>query len=366
MVVVNERGEIVWVNAQLEKTFGYQRAELLGQHVTKIIPEGFGEQLTADALRSSEDTLGEQIGAGVELSGRRKTCTEFPVEAMLSPLRSAEGWLVTAALRDISVRKGAETQLNAIVEALTRSNAELQAFTDLASHDLQEPLRKIRSFGERLGSGEHGLSAQGADYVMRMRSAATRMQALLQNLLSYSRVTAAAEPMLRTPLNDVLADVMADLEVTIDRSGALIEVGTLPEIDCDALQMGELFQNLITNAIKFRRETGLVRVRISSALDVDGHVSINIEDNGIGFDMAYAEKIFGMFQRLHGRDHYEGTGIGLAVCRRIAERHGGHITASSAPESGTRFTVVLPIATRQSEHVEVQGRATKTPSYPHG
>jgi light-regulated signal transduction histidine kinase (bacteriophytochrome) len=268
---------------------------------------------------------------------------------MLSPLESAEGLLITAAIRNISVRKVLQAHLQATVEALARSNAELQAFTNLASHDLQEPLRKILTFGGRLETGEHGLSEQGADYIRRMHAAAERMQALIQNLIAYSRVTGSTEPFRRIGLDEVLADVLTDLEIATEKSGAVIETSPLPEIHGDATQMRELFQNLIFNGIKFRRETEHPKIQIESVAAPKGMVAICVHDHGIGFEMAHAEKIFGMFQRLHGREQFEGTGIGLAVCRKIVERHGGSISATSSPEDGTRFTFLLPMVDRLLE-----------------
>ncbi|MEO8540971.1 MAG: PAS domain S-box protein [bacterium] len=344
MVVINSAGEIVLLNLQAEKQFGYHRDELVGQQVRNIIPLGFAERLIADDLRSAEEALGQQMGAGIELSGLRKDGTEFPIEIMLSPLESAEGLLITAAIRNISVRKAAAAHLQSTVEALGRSNAELQAFTNLASHDLQEPLRKILTFGGRLESGEHGLSEQGADYIRRMCGAAGRMQALIQNLISYSRVTGSNEPFHRIALDAVLADVLTDLEIAIEKSGAIIQTSKLPETNGDETQMRELFQNLIANAIKFRKDSAPPRIFIEACAGPKGMQAISVRDDGLGFDAAHAEKIFGMFQRLHGREQFEGTGIGLAVCRKIADRHGGSISATSSPGDGTRFTVLLPTA----------------------
>ncbi len=351
MVVVSELGEIVLLNAEAEEQFGYHRDELVGQQIRNIIPEGFAERLLADDLRSAEEAIGQQIGTGIELSGLRKNGTEFPIEIMLSPLKTQGGLLITAAIRNISARKNDEAQLKATLAALARSNAELQAFTNLASHDLQEPLRKILTFAGRLETTEEGLSERGADYLRRMCAATSRMQALIQNLLAYSRVTSTAEPLQRTSLQNIIADVLADLEVSIEKSGAVIETGPLPEIDCDAVQMRELFQNLVANAIKFSGATGPPAIRIESIPGPSGMRAISVTDQGVGFDLVHAEKIFGMFQRLHGREQFEGTGIGLAVCRKIAERHGGSITATSSPDDGTRFTLLIPACKRQSERI---------------
>jgi PAS domain S-box-containing protein len=256
---------------------------------------------------------------------------------------------------DITDRKRAEETVKAYAERLERSNRELQDFAYVASHDLQEPLRKIEAFGDRLQSkcGD-ALSEDGRMYLERMRNAATRMRSLINDLLTYSRVTTKAQPFVPTDLNVVLEGVVSDLHVAIERSGARIEAGRLPTIDADATQMRQLLQNLIGNALKFRKPDAPPVVTVSgervtdtkhasSTDEPDGNwCRITVADNGIGFDQKYADRIFNMFERLHGRGEYEGTGIGLATCRKIVERHGGTIEARSVPGEGSTFVVSLP------------------------
>jgi light-regulated signal transduction histidine kinase (bacteriophytochrome) len=242
---------------------------------------------------------------------------------------------------------------------LRRSNRELQDFAFVASHDLQEPLRKIRAFGDRLQqSYAEVLGEQGADYVRRMQNASARMSKLIDDLLSFSRITTKAKPFLPLSLNKVAEEVLEDLEVAIQESGAQIEVGELPEIDADMFQMKQLFQNLLANAIKFRKPgvspvISITSDRAEDTLSASGSdlVRILFKDNGIGFDEVFLDRIFLPFQRLHGKSEYSGTGIGLAVCRRVAERHGGSLTATSKAGEGSTFIVTLA---RKNQTFEIE------------
>ena len=230
--------------------------------------------------------------------------------------------------------------LNAKLEV---SNRELQDFAFVASHDLQEPLRKVTAFGDML-KNEYGqtLGETGADYLKRMQSAASRMQTLISDLLQLSRVTTKAQPFTTANLAQVAADVLTDLEVRLSQSGGRVEIADLPTVEADPLQMRQLLQNLIGNAIKYARPEEPPRVRVYAEPD-SRRVRLCVADNGIGFEEQYVDRIFTPFQRLHERGVYEGTGIGLAICRKIAERHGGSITARSRPGEGSTFIVTLPI-----------------------
>ncbi len=247
------------------------------------------------------------------------------------------------------MRNQAEETLIAYATELERSNRELQDFAYVASHDLQEPLRKINSFGDRLHTRYSSLfDDRGRDYLNRMQNAAARMQALIQDLLIYSQVTTTAQPFVSVDLVTVVQDVLSDLETTIEEFNGQVEVDTLPTIEADRTQMGQLFQNLIGNALKFHQKdtTPIVKVQGQCLPDQDcGNelCRITVADNGIGFSEKYLDRIFGVFQRLHSRSDYEGTGVGLAICRKIVERHGGTITATSAPEQGTTFIITLPV-----------------------
>ena len=229
---------------------------------------------------------------------------------------------------------------------LARSNAELEQFASIASHDLQEPLRKVRTFTQQVTVIESDrLSERGRDYLERANAAAERMQKLIEDLLKFSRVATHGRPFTAVDLGSITRDVLEDLESQVERSGAAVHVGALPTISADALQMRQLMQNLISNAIKFRREGVNPDVSIDSTV-VDGTMQLTVHDNGIGFEPQYARRIFRVFERLHGRGEYPGTGIGLALCRRIVERHGGTVLAESKPGAGATFTVTLPMRQR--------------------
>ena len=267
---------------------------------------------------------------------------------------------------DITERKAAEMKLHAFATRLEQNNRELQDFAYVASHDLQEPLRKVRAFGDRLKTKcGSALSDEGRDYLTRMLNAASRMQTLIEDLLAFSRVTTKAQPFVPVDLNKVAREVVSDLEVRIEQTAGRVELQDLPTIDADPTQMRQLIQNLIGNALKFHRkeEPPVVKVHArlmashgSQALsrNTPGNTTpfcqILVEDNGIGFDEKYLDRIFTVFQRLHGRGEYEGTGVGLAICRKIVLRHGGEITARSTPGLGAAFILTLPIKQKQNPH----------------
>ncbi|MEJ0006964.1 MAG: PAS domain S-box protein [Steroidobacteraceae bacterium] len=492
MVVVNQDGKIVLLNVQAEKQFGYRRDELLGQRVTTIIPEGFAERLLADALRSAAEALAQQIGTGIELIGKRKDGSAFPIEIMLSPHESAEGILVTAAIRDISVRREAEKQLiqmtqnlslkhrllHSVVEGtsdpiyirdlddrfvlvnsacaklfhrseiemvgvrlsdlmsdgpyrviansdseivrtgatrtveefaeldgvdriflttkgpyrdaddktigtigiarditklrkldedrlevlthdirvrkiaaehlattvaeLKRSNDELEHFAYIASHDLQEPLRMVASYTQLLAERYKGrLDSDADEFIEFAVGGANRMQQLILDLLAYSRAGAKMGETQKISGEQALQAALANLQAAIAESGARVTHDALPDVTIDELQLTQIFQNLIGNAIKYRGQK-LPRVHITCIASDAAEWIFSVRDNGLGIDSKYFEKIFVLFQRLHRREEFEGTGIGLSICKKLLERIGGRVWVASSPGEGSTFSFSVP------------------------
>jgi PAS domain S-box-containing protein len=470
MVVVNQGGEIVLLNAQAETQFGYRRDELLGQKVTNIIPKGFAERLIADGTRSAAEALAQQIGTGIELSGRRRDGSEFPIEIMLSPLESAEGILVTAAVRDISARKRAEEALRrseesyrlivsnvkdyamlmldttgvvvswndgaekikgykadeiigrnfscfytaqglkggkpafgleqatkherfedegwrvrkdgslyfadvvitalrdetgrlrgfgkiirditerkkaekrlvTMVAELKRSNDELQQFAYVASHDLQEPLRMVASFTQLLASRYKGqLDSDADEFIAFAVDGCNRMRGLIQDLLAYSRAGTSGKTLRETSAEDALQAALANLRTAIGESGAVVTHDPLPAITTDGTQLTQVFQNLVGNAIKYR-SLEIPQVHVSATKSDGREWIFSVRDNGLGIDPQYFDRIFVLFQRLHPQNEFEGTGIGLAVSKKIVERLGGRIWVESESGKGSTFHFSLP------------------------
>ncbi|MDY0169335.1 MAG: PAS domain S-box protein [Thermoguttaceae bacterium] len=357
IITINHEGVITEFNRAAEQTFGYQRDDVLGTKPSEVLfppSKSEGQQNRID--RYLDVGEGSMLGRRTEVTAVRRSGETFPAEMAMTISEERGAPVMTFFVRDISLRKKAEQQQERYAAELVRSNRELEQFAYVASHDLQEPLRKIRTFGDRLEMkcGE-ALDETGRHCVARMQDAAARMQRLIDGLLTLSRVTTRGQQFEPVDLEAVAREVIADLEVQIERVEGRVELGRLPTIQADPLQMQQLFQNLIGNALKFRRieEPPIVKVhgrfmqsreeRRAGAPASAEKCLIRVEDNGIGFEDKYSERIFDVFQRLHPRDVYEGTGVGLAICRKIVERHGGTIRVTSTPGKGTAFEVVLPV-----------------------
>ncbi len=343
LIVTDADDRITFVNRTTCEYLGYSPEELLGRDVKTLFDGDPLDCLQFDEIleRSSFKNIEKNIRTS---SGRYLTLL---ISGSLV-VSDDEVQSIVFIGKDITDLKRAEEKLKEYTEELLRKNKELQDFAYIASHDLQEPLRKIRAFGERLvRKYKEQLDEQGQDYLKRMMNASERMQQLISGLLMYSRVTTKVQPFQRVDLNRIVNEVLSDLEIKIKEVKGTVNVARLHEIDADPLQMRQLFQNLIANALKFHKEDTCPIVEIESDIISDNSgreiCKISVKDNGIGFDPGHSERIFGVFERLHGRSDYEGTGIGLAICKKIVERHGGTIKATAQENKGAEFIIRLPV-----------------------
>jgi PAS domain S-box-containing protein len=477
MVVVNQGGAIVLLNIQAEKQFGYHRDELLGQQVKKIIPEGFAERLRSDGTRTTAGALTQQIGAGIELTGRRKDGSVFPIEIMLSQLESADGVLVTAAVRDISLRRAEEIHLaqmardlgnkhqvldavvggttdpiyirdlehrftlangacaklfglsvnevlgktmrellpndsyNAVAhsdkeivrtgatctieeiaeiggitrfflttkgpyrdadqktigtigiareiterkkseEKLAAANKELEAFAYSVAHDLRAPLRHIDGFSkilvEHLGGS---LDKDAQHYLESIQDSTRNMGNMVDDMLNLSRVARTELNLQVTGLSSLVQEVLKDLEPELKNRDIEWKIAGLPFVECDPILAKQVFVNLLSNAVKFTRTRPRAIIEVGQK-DVAGQSTIFVRDNGVGFSMKYSDKLFGVFQRLHRQEDFEGTGVGLATVQRIVHKHGGRIWAEAELNTGATFYFTLGTQTPAAGLIE--------------
>jgi PAS domain S-box-containing protein len=271
---------------------------------------------------------------------------KYYYDMVVEPAFNSGGQIIglLGSLLSITERKRAEEAIKEYALKLEHSNRDLEDFAFIASHDLQEPLRKVRAFGERLQSQyAHEIQPEARDYLERMINASERMRVMVEELLAYSRVSTKAQPFTEVDLEALALEVLSDLETRIEITQGKVEISNLPRVKADRQQMRHLLLNLVGNALKFHRPNQPPRVRLSGQMVNSTTAEIYIEDNGIGFDVQYLDRIFQPFQRLHGRSQFDGSGMGLAICRKIVERHGGAITAESEPGQGSRFILTLPL-----------------------
>ncbi|WP_128543156.1 sensor histidine kinase [Larkinella soli] len=355
-------GYITSWNEGARRINGYEAHEIIGRHFSTF----YTEEDLKDGKPARELKIARETGKYEEEGWRlRKDGSLFWASIVITAVNNAERELVgfSKVTRNLTDRKEAEDILKAseeryriMTEELKLANQELRNFAYVASHDLQEPLRKIQAFGDVLQTQfAPSLGDAGNDLVRRMQSAARRMQSLVQDLLAYSRLNNEVTYVEKVSLNQLVAQILGDLEVVIQEKEAEIRVDSLPDIPGSEPQLRQMFQNLLSNALKFSHMDRPPRIRVSSRtvpltqvpksirLRRIHWVAIEVADNGIGFEEKYRDRIFQMFQRLHGRSQYTGTGIGLAICKKVAENHGGTIVAESTPGEGSTFTVYMPV-----------------------
>lgn len=334
MLVIDRARVITLVNRKTEEVFGYERVELIGREIEFLLPERYQAAHPRLVGGYQADPRTRPMGAGRPLYGKRKDGTEVAVEIGLNPIEGAGGAATLACIIDISERMRIEDDLR-------RSNADLEQFAYVASHDLQEPLRMVANYTELLAQRYKGQLDEKADkYIHYAADGACRMQRLVADLLAYSRVGTQGKPKTMVSISVALHMVLHSLQGLLQECGATVSAEELPTLPVDEGQLRQLFQNLISNAVKFRSEAPLQVTVMAQQID-ERYWQFAVNDNGIGLDTQYADRIFQMFQRLHEMGRYEGSGIGLAISKRIVERHGGRIWVESTPGAGSTFFFTL-------------------------
>jgi PAS domain S-box-containing protein len=346
MIVSDASGTILFVNAETERMFGYGSGELIGKSIDILAPP----RLRAGHASLRQSYLASPskrpMGVGRDLKAARRDGSEFSVEIGLTPIDTPSGLVVLATVLDITARREAERALSQRAAELERANERLAQFAYVASHDLQEPLRKIAAFSDIL---EHAIaSSDAADMSYAntvMRSSALRARELIDDLLTYSRAINDAQNLQRLDLREEIERALVDLSEAIEETRATVAVEA-PHVafEADRSQFARLTQNIVSNALKYRKEDEPPRVRIFAAARERGLMVLGFSDNGIGFESKYDQLVFEPFKRLHPKGRYPGTGIGLAICKSIADRHGWRLSVTSQPGVGSTFYVTIPVS----------------------
>jgi PAS domain S-box-containing protein len=347
-VSIDAESKITGWNDEAERTFGYSPEQAIGKPIYELIlPERYHQQHLEGIRRFLATGEARVLNRRMELTARHRDGREFPIEIAVSALRTRNGYTFNAFLHDISERKRTEelARIKAGLERQTaelkRSNLELAQFAHVASHDLSEPLQTVARYVQLIDHRYRGRLDDDADeFIGYAVEGASRMQALINGLRAYSTLGSAEHSPHPVDCDEVVRSALDSLRVTIDQAGAAVTVDPLPTVAADATQLGVVFQNLVSNAVKFAREES-PRVHISAERESDGW-RFGVSDNGIGIKPEHRERIFEMFRRLHARERYEGTGIGLTICKKIVTRHGGRIWAEEAPGGGSMFCFTLP------------------------
>lgn len=340
-IIANGKGVIELVNLATEKVFGYSKEEIEGQRIEFLLPDRLSDVHKENRNRFFKHPKSRFMGEGGELLGKRKSGEEFPVEISLSPIETENGILVSASIRDITERKQVESEVNLFNAQLQNKNKELEQFVYIASHDLQEPLRTLSSVSYILREDYHEvLDDEGQQCLTFINESTLRMKELIQSLLEYGRIGKETERQ-TVNCNHILDEIKEDLKLLIDTTSTKINSNELPSIQGYPISLRVLFQNIISNAIKYRKKDESPEITISSFVEEEQHI-FYFKDNGIGIEPASRARIFQIFQRLHTKEKYDGSGIGLAHCLKVVELHGGSISVEGEIGKGSTFIVKLP------------------------